>query len=62
VARDIASERAINFWGATPRRGGENGWSRRTMQSNKQRFELISDQTNNREKTNKDCTSLFDLM
>jgi hypothetical protein len=23
VARDIASERAINFWGATPRRGGE---------------------------------------
>jgi hypothetical protein len=55
AGRDIARRSEANFGGATPRRGGEKGWSRSDARSNKQRFELISDQTNNREQTNKNC-------
>jgi hypothetical protein len=55
LLRDIASERAMIFGGATPRRGGDLGWSRPDPRSNKQRFELIDDQTNNKQTSNKDC-------
>jgi hypothetical protein len=50
-----------DFWGCHPSMRRRKGWSRSDARSNKQRFDLDGDQTNNREQTNKQ-TKIVELV